>query len=214
MTEKTDRGKSVKIDITENESEALPKVDVENSESSAKETVSEAKDPTQQLEEKIDRLAQEAQANYDRFLRVSAEFDNYKKRTAREVANQKKYANESLLKNILSVVDNLERAIQSAAGEGNQTEALLEGINLTLKETLSLLERFNVSPIEALGQPFDPAFHEAVLREEADKQDANTVLSEIQKGYMIHERLLRPSMVVVSMKSAKTDPENDESTDQ
>ena len=214
MTEKTDRGKSVKIDITENASEAPPKADVENSESTAKETVAEAKDPTQQLEEKIDRLAQEAQANYDRFLRVSAEFDNYKKRTAREVANHKKYANESLLKNILSVVDNLERAIQSAAGEGNQTEALLEGINLTLKETLSLLERFNVSPIEALGQPFDPAFHEAVLREEADKHDANTVLSEIQKGYMIHERLLRPSMVVVSMKSAKTDPENDESTDQ
>ena len=207
MSEKKNRGKPVKINIKDTDDASLTKAETENGKPSASTFESEDKNTTQQLEEKIEALGQEAQENYDRFLRVSAEFENYKKRTAREVANYKKYANESLLKDMLSLVDNLERAIQSATGEGNQTAALLEGMHLTLKETMSVLEKFHVAPVQAVGKPFDPAFHEAVLREESDQHDEHTVLSEIQKGYTIHERLLRPSMVVVSMKSSKTDPE-------
>jgi molecular chaperone GrpE len=206
MTDKNNRAKPVKINIKDSDEAALPKAETENGNPLASRIETEDKDPNQQLEKKIEALGQEAQENYDRFLRVSAEFENYKKRMAREVANYKKYANESLLKDMLSLVDNLERAIQSATGEGNQTEALLQGIHLTLKETMSVMEKFHVAPIEAIGQPFDPAFHEAVLREASDQHDEHTVLSEIQKGYTIHERLLRPSMVVVSMKSPKTDP--------
>ena len=112
----------------------------------------------------------------------------------------RKYANESLLKDLLTVVDNLERAIQTSGNEINEaTKAcVIEGVELTLNEILKILNKSHVTPIEALGKPFDPAFHEAVMQEESEEHPENTVVSEFQKGYLIHCRLLRPTMVVVS----------------
>jgi molecular chaperone GrpE len=156
-------------------------------------------DLLKELEAKLADQEREAKEAHDRLLRVSADFENYKKRSAREMEDFRKYANQSLLKEMLTVVDNLELAINSAEEEKNTDKKLIEGLNLTRNEMLRVFEKFNVKPITARGEIFDPAFHEAVMREETDDYPENTVLSEFQKGYLIHDRLLRPAMVVVSV---------------
>jgi molecular chaperone GrpE len=163
-------------------------------------------DAVAQLEKKLEDAQQEAQASYDRLLRTTAEFENYRKRSARESQDFRKYANETLLKELLPVVDNLELAVKSAREEGNGQESLVDGIDLTLKEILRVLNKFGVQAVEALNQPFDPAFHQAVVGEESDKHPKNTVIQELQKGYTLHDRLLRPSMVVVAKPRAEGGP--------
>jgi molecular chaperone GrpE len=159
------------------------------------------------LNSKLEVKTAEAEENYDRLLRVSAEFENYKKRTAREMADFKKFANQSLLRELLPIIDNLELAIKAAAEAPDGKDAcLLDGVELTRKEILKIFENFHVEPIDALGKPFDPNFHEAVMREESDEHPENTVVNELQKGYLVHDRLLRPSMVVVAMPKNKNSP--------
>jgi molecular chaperone GrpE len=159
------------------------------------------------LNSKLEVKTAEAEENYDRLLRVSAEFENYKKRTAREMADFKKFANQSLLKELLPIIDNFELAIKAAAEAPDGKDAcLLDGVELTRKEILKIFENFHVEPIDALGKPFDPNFHEAVMREESDEHPENTVVNELQKGYLMYDRLLRPSMVVVAMPKNKESP--------
>jgi molecular chaperone GrpE len=160
-------------------------------------------DSQENLAEKLKSKEQEAQENYDRLLRVSAEFDNYKKRASREMEEFRKYSNQSLIKEMLSVVDNLELAMNSANGHKTIDKGLLDGLAMTHKEIIKVFEKFNVKPISAMGQPFDPAYHEAVMQEETDEYPANTVINEMQKGYLIHDRLLRPAMVVVAATKEK-----------
>jgi len=155
-------------------------------------------DPIKELEAQLETKEQESKENYDRLLRVSAEFENYKKRTSRELEEFRKFANQSLIKEMLSVVDNLELAMNSTNGHKAIDQGLLQGLDMTHKEILKVFDKFNVKPIEAKGQAFDPAFHEAVMQEETDEFDENTVVNELQKGYLIHDRLLRPAMVVVA----------------
>lgn len=155
-------------------------------------------DPIKELEEKLNSKEQEAQENYDRLLRVSAEFDNYKKRTAREMEESRKYSNQSLIREMLSVVDHLELAMNSTDGQKTIEKGLVEGLQMTHREILKVFEKFHVTQLSAMGQTFDPTFHEAVMQEETDDFPANTVVKELQKGYLIHDRLLRPSMVVVA----------------
>ena len=165
----------------------------------------EPTDPLKELEVKLAAKEQEIAEAHDRLLRVSADYENYKKRSAREMEDFRKYANQSLLKEMLTVVDNLELAINSAKEEKNTDKKLIEGLNLTRNEMLRVFEKFNVKPITARGEIFDPAFHEAVMREETDDYPENTVLSEFQKGYLIHDRLLRPAMVVVAVPKNKVE---------
>jgi len=164
---------------------------------------SDAEISLKEMEAKFEAKKEEAEETYERLLRVSAEFENYKKRAAREMDEFRKYANQSLLKEMLSVVDNLELAINSSNDGEKTDQSLIKGLNLTLNEILKVFEKFNVTPIEARGKTFDPAFHEAVMREETDDYPENTVISEFQKGYLIHDRLLRPAMVVVAMPKTK-----------
>lgn len=155
-------------------------------------------DPLKELEAKLEAKEKEAEDTYDRLLRISAEFDNYKKRSSREMEEFRKFANQSLIKEMLSVVDNLELAMNSTNGHKAIDKDLLQGLEMTYKEILKVFEKFNVKPIDACGQPFDPTFHEAVMQEETNDSPKNTVVNELQRGYMIHDRLLRPSMVVVA----------------
>lgn len=161
-------------------------------------------------EERVEKAEAEAKASYDRFLRAAAELENYKKRTQKEMADFRKYANASLVKELLGIVDNLERAIESLHG-GNEDGQLSEGLDLTLKELLKVFKTFHARPIEALGKPFDPCYHQAMMQQETTDQPGNIVLNELQKGYMIHDRLLRPAMVVVSTSPAGSgnDDENE-----
>ncbi|RLC26876.1 MAG: nucleotide exchange factor GrpE [Deltaproteobacteria bacterium] len=168
-----------------------------------KEKKGETADPLKEMETKIKSLEEEVKETYDRFLRVSAEFENYKKRSAREMSEFKKFANESLIKELLLVVDNMERAISSSKDEGNSNNALVEGIDMTLKELLKIFEKFGVKQVKSLEKPFDPNFHQAVMRQENDEHPHNTVINELQKGYLINKRLLRPATVVVSMSKEK-----------
>jgi molecular chaperone GrpE len=163
-------------------------------------------DQLKEVQAKLEAKEQEAKETYDRLLRISADFENYKKRSARETEEFRKYANQTLLKEMLSVVDNLELAINSSNNRKKTDKHLIEGLNLTLNEILKVFEKFDVKPIAAQGQTFDPTFHEAVMREETDDFPENTVVSEFQKGYLIHDRLLRPAMVVVA--APKTTREN------
>lgn len=161
-----------------------------------------------EIETEISKAKQEAQQHYDHLLRVSAEFENYKKRTSREMKELTKYANERLIKELLTVVDNLERAIESASGTHAGDDSLVQGVNLTLNETLKILERHHVTPINSLGETFDPNYHQAMMQEQVSDQPPNTVVREMQKGYMIHERLLRPALVAVSKASGNEHAEN------
>ena len=159
----------------------------------------DAENSLKEMEAKFEAKEEEVKETYDRLLRVSADFENYKKRSTREMEEFRKYANQSLLKEMLSVVDNLELAINSSDDGKKADKTMIEGLNLTLNEILRVFEKFDVKPIEARGKTFDPAYHEAVMREETDDYPENTVVSEFQKGYLIHDRLLRPAMVVVAM---------------
>lgn len=155
-------------------------------------------DGDDEITQKLAEAEQKAEEYYDRLLRASAEFENYKKRTTREMQDITKYANEKFVKEILVVVDNLERAIASASENTGADDPLVQGVNLTLNETFKILERHKVTPIEALGKPFDPNYHQAMMQEDDDEHPPNTIIRELQKGYMIHDRLLRPSLVAVS----------------
>ena len=162
-------------------------------------------DPVKELENRCETAEQESRQHYERLLRVSADFENFKKRSFRETDDFRKYANELLLLELLTVVDNLERAIQSTNSEKNAVGCVIEGVEMTLKALLKIFERFSVKLIEAVGKPFDPNFHQAMMQEASDSHPENTIIREFQKGYMLHDRLLRPSMVVVSKGPGNTE---------
>jgi molecular chaperone GrpE len=164
------------------------------------------------LEARNQELEKEVEANYDRFVRATADLENYKKRTSREMSDLRKFANENILKEMLSVVDNLQRAIESGAQNEGDKKKLLEGVEITLKDVLRILERYGVNGFESIGEDFDPAFHQAMMQEQTDKYPDNTVLNEIQKGYTIHDRLLRPAMVVVGRNPSDVKTEEKDET--
>jgi molecular chaperone GrpE len=168
------------------------------------EPILEKKDLLSELSDKLEISIKEAKESYDRFLRVSAEFENYKKRSAREAEDFRKFANDALVKELLPVVDNLERALNSSKENTNSETGILEGVHITLNEILKVFEKFGVRSFDSVGKAFDPSFHQAVIQEETEDKNENIVLKELQKGYLMHNRLLRPSMVVVSKSVNKT----------
>ncbi|MEJ5359789.1 MAG: nucleotide exchange factor GrpE [Desulfobacterales bacterium] len=162
----------------------------------------------EELARRLETTEKEARENYDRLLRVSAEFENFKKRQAREMEDLRKFANRSLLREMLSVVDHMEMALQAAA-DRSVDDPLKQGLALTLRELQRVLEKFEVKPIEAEGRPFNPEFHEAILQEETAAVPPNTVLRVMQRGYLLNDRLLRPALVVVSSPAAEPSREGD-----
>ncbi|MBP1712332.1 MAG: Protein grpE [Deltaproteobacteria bacterium] len=184
----------------------------DNQESKAKgenqpEGTAEKKDltPAEKIQKQLEEKTREASEYFDKWIRLQAEFENYKKRIQREKSDQMKFGNEALLRAFLPVLDNLERAI----GHGKETREaapLLAGVEITLKQFLNTLEQFGVKPILAVGEVFDPEKHEAISQMESDLE-SNRVVSEVQKGYVFHERLLRPAKVIVSKSKARAEEE-------
>lgn len=152
--------------------------------------------PLDKLESQLEEKTREAAENYDKWLRSVAELDNFKKRAQKEKSDLLKYCSESLLRALLPVLDNLERAVNHANQSGEKSP-LLEGVEMTRKQFLGVLEKFGVRPIPAAGEEFDPERHEAVMQQETEGE-SNRVVSEIEKGYFYQDRLLRPSKVIVS----------------
>lgn len=165
-----------------------------------------AADEVNKEAEKISELEKtqlELEETKDKLLRLAAEFENFKRRMERDRGLALKYAEESIIKELLPSVDNLERALEQGK-ETHNAEDLLAGVELTHRGLVTALEKFEVAPMDCLGAPFDPNHHEALAMEETDEMDANSVLKEFQKGYTYKDRLIRPAKVVVAKKAEET----------
>ena len=156
-----------------------------------------------ELETKLAAAEKEKKENWDRYLRAAADLENLRKRQKREVDDAKLDAKWKVLKEMLPVVDNLERAIEHAAAAqtGDDKNPIIEGVQLVLRQFTTAFERLDVTAVDALNQPFDPNLHEAISQAESD-EPPGTVVQVLQRGYKSGDRLLRPSLVVVA--KAKT----------
>jgi len=133
----------------------------------------------------------------DQLLRTLADFDNFRKRSRREIADSEKRARDELLRDLLPVFDNLERAAQHA-GSASQVKALADGIEMVMRQFLDTLSKLGVERVASKGQPFDPALHEAIQNVETSEVEPGTIVNEVQAGYRAGDRLVRPAMVVVA----------------
>lgn len=146
----------------------------------------------------VKKLKEEVKDKHEQLLRVSADFENYKKRSAREKSDLRKFANESLLKDLLVTADNMGQALSLLDSKYEYDAKIIKGIDLSLKGLLKTFDKFGVVQLDSVGKPFDPNYHQAIMQKETDQYPQNTVVEEFQKGYTLNGRLLRPSMAVVS----------------
>jgi molecular chaperone GrpE len=151
----------------------------------------------------------EAARNWDLYLRERAEMENFRKRSQRDKEEFRIFTRKELLLEVLPVLDNLERAI-SHAGQNGESQGLLEGVTMTVTQFRKVIEDFGARPITAVGAPFDPNLHQAMAQVETDEQPPGTVVSEFQRGYLLHDRLLRPALVVVAKTPAGEPGANEE----
>jgi len=157
------------------------------------------------LSEQLDSALKDADTHKDTALRAKAEADNIRRRAEREVSNASKFALERFAKEILGVVDSLEKALEQPA-EGDAQIAMHEGIQLTYKLLLDTLKKFSIEQISPLGESFDPGLHEAMVMQESDEHEPNSVMMVVQTGYQLNGRLIRPARVIVAKgKSAPID---------
>lgn len=153
--------------------------------------------PIEQLAGQLAEVSRKAEENWDKFVRTQAELENLKRRTEKDLQNAHKFALEKFARELLTVADSLELGLQ-AAGDSAEVEKLREGMELTLKQLLSTLEKFNVRAIDPEGEKFNPELHQAMAMQPTDAAEPNTVIKVFQKGYLLNERLLRPAMVVIA----------------
>lgn len=153
------------------------------------------------VEDEIGKLRAEVEDANNRVLRAGAELENFRKRVRREIEDERRYAAAPLIHDLLPVLDDMFRAIaaaEKAPGHGG----LLEGVKMTVQGLLGALERHGCTQIEALHQPFDPAFHEAISQQPSEEFPPHTVIAVVQDGYMLHDRVIRPAQVIVSAGAA------------
>ena len=159
----------------------------------------ETAENNEQENNELATLAEENAKLKDELLRTLAESENIKKRCAADIEKNNKYAISSFAKDLLAVADNLDRALATAhENENENTQALLEGVELTKKELEHVFEKFGISKMESLNKPFDPNFHQVIQQVSDPSKPAGTIVAELQTGYMINGRILREAMVVVS----------------
>jgi molecular chaperone GrpE len=155
----------------------------------------------------LDEAKQEAARFKDQLLRTAADFDNYRKRARRDVSDAERKGRDDLLKELLPVFDNLERATAHATTqESSEARALVEGIQLVVRQFQDTLGRLNIERIKTVGEPFDPAYHEAIQHLETADFAPGSVAAEVQSGYRQGERVLRPALVVVAKAQAESPP--------
>ncbi len=205
QVEKTELEKRLEAELkTQEERESVPETPEDEAQADvAAEANADAADetedePAKEILDPQQVVAERAELK-DQLLRARAEFDNYRKRMAREADRVRKTAAEGLVRDLLPVIDHLELAVQH--GDDNSV-GLAEGVEMVVKQFLDVLNRWGVEPIPAAGEPFDPNVHEAMLQRESEECPANVVLEEFQKGYRMGDLVLRPTKVVVSSGSA------------
>ena len=156
-----------------------------------------AEDEITMLRTYLQEKEAEAKANYDLFLRERADLENFKRRMQRDKSEALRFANEPLVRDLLPILDNLERAVSHAQGGGN-SQPLVEGVSLVLRSFLDIVEKHGVSRVSAKGQLFDPAKHEAMAQVENAEVTPNIVVDEYAPAYLLYDRLLRPALVIVA----------------
>ena len=183
--------------------------DVRDPDAQAAGEVDGAEQTIARLKSELAEKSAEAARHWDLYLRERAENENFKKRMQRERSEALRYAIEPLIRDLLPVIDNLERAVDHAASGGNG-QPLVEGVRLVLKNALDILERHGVTRVEATGQPFDPARHEAVMQIVDPAGEPNRVVQQFEPGYSLHDRLIRAAKVSVSAQPAvESGPDDD-----
>lgn len=158
----------------------------------AKEDVTEIDETSDEIE----TLKKEKDELYDRYLRVQAEYDNYKRRTEKEKISERKYKSLDLANDIIPVLDNFERALQVEVSEENK--GMVEGITMVYNQLIEALKTHGVEAMEVENQEFDPVLHHAVMQTDEEDVESNTIVEELQKGYMLKDRVIRPAMVKVN----------------
>ena len=144
-----------------------------------------------------DAFKKQAEENYQKLLRVQADYDNFRRRSRLEKEEFAKYASQKLIEQLLPVFDNFDRAL--AAGKDNKDpEAFMKGVDMIFRQFAAVFEGEGVKPIEAVGQPFNPEYHQAIMQVESEEHEEGIVVEEVQKGYMMKDKVIRPTMVKVS----------------
>lgn len=182
------------VEIPADLQEELEEVVTENQEDAEDNTADEDSGVSN---EELEKALEEARNNHELYVRALAEMDNLRKRNQREKEDIAKFGNENILREILPVIDNLERAVEHAETQDGG-EGLLEGVQMTLSQFTGVLQKFGVESLESLGEVFDPAHHQAMGQLPTDEVPANHVAQEMQKGYLLNNRLLRPALVMVA----------------
>lgn len=172
------------------------------------ESATAASEELKKLQEALEQKTKEAAEAHDKYLRTYADFENYRKRMQRDLADFRKYANEQLALELLSVVDHLGLALRHAAEAGETNQGLREGVELVYKQFRDALEKFGVKPFKSEGEPFDPTKHDAMMQVETADAPENTVVQVLQEGYLYHDKVLRHAKVGVAKK-----PQTEESAE-
>ena len=192
------------------ENEVSPDISADENETPSEDSIDDTVDaptPIISLDEVLQKTRDELAEQKDKFVRLQAETDNFRKRMTREKDEFSQYANERLLKALIPIFDNFERALDAPS---NDTDSLKEGLDMILKQFNTFLEKEKVEHIKAIGEVFDPSVHDALTSEESSEHDENTVIREFVKGYMINNRVLRPAQVVIAKTPTEKSEENSE----
>ena len=185
----------IEINAISNEVEVNSSIPTEESEVTVEEPI--VLEPIEALEKDLQETKNELDEQKDKFIRLQAETDNFRKRLSRETEEFSQYANERLFKELIPIFDNFERALEDPS---NEIKSLKEGLDMILKQFNTFLEKEKVEPIKAIGEKFNPEFHEALTSEESNDHEEDTIISQFVKGYKINNRVLRPSQVIIAKK--------------
>jgi molecular chaperone GrpE len=200
--DKDKAGNHSQIDIVVDDNQRAQAAETKKEEQ-AKETKESS--PLEKVKAQLEEKTRESAEYFDKWIRLQAEFENYKKRIQKEKTDQMKFGNETILNALLPILDNLERAIEHGK-DAKEAAPLLSGVEITHRQFLNALEKFGVKTVPSAGEIFDPEKHEAVSQVASDLE-SNRVVAEVQKGYFFHERLLRPAKVIVSKSKSEAGEE-------
>ncbi|GGG10832.1 nucleotide exchange factor GrpE [Paenibacillus abyssi] len=193
--EQTEEMKSNETEAAQHPDEAVPSTEAaseSNNEAPVGDFAEQSIDDPRLLE-----LKKEADENYQRYLRVQADFDNFRRRTQKEKEELGQYASMKLITQLLPIVDNFERALAAAKGS-EDNNSLSKGVEMIFRQLDQVLEQEGLKPMETVGQPFNPEYHQAIMQVESEEHEEGTIVEEVQKGYMLKDKVLRPAMVKVS----------------
>lgn len=154
--------------------------------------------PVEDLNQVLAEARRAAQDNLDRALRAQAELENVRRRAERDLQNAHKFALERFVSELLPVKDSLELGLSASTEKGASVESIAEGVELTLRMLEQAMEKFGITVVDPAGEPFNPEFHQAMTMQQSDTAESGTVLTVVQKGYLLNERLVRPAMVIVA----------------